>query len=88
MATNRHTFAFVVEGIALSDAQKAAISKAVAEAGATALGDSVGPKVEYIIGPNFPGYRGKPAYDLALVQNLNVGELVGRTVSEVGLLEQ
>jgi hypothetical protein len=85
MATNRHTFTFLVEGIALSDTQKEQISKAVGEAGATALSDTIDPSVRCLIGPYFWGYRGRPAYDLAAFADVNVGELVQRTESQLGV---
>ncbi len=79
----KHTFTFVVEGISLSDSQQAAISKAVGEAGASALSDAVAPNVRTVIGPYFLKYRGRPAYDYALAEQTSLGELV--KVSEQGL---
>lgn len=66
MATeHHHSFSFIVDGISLTDDQKAHIARAVAEAGANALAN-MNLKQEYVLLPFLPGYRGKPAVSLAV----------------------
>jgi len=83
MPGNRHTFSFVVDGIQLSDSQKDVISKAVGEAGAAALTDSLDPTVRCVIGPYFLKYRGKPAFDLQQIADTPIGEVVARMESSI-----
>jgi len=71
MATseNHHAFSFIVDGISLSDEQKARIAGAVARAGTEALANlNLGQ--EYITLPLLPKWRGIPAVALALDHRL------------------
>jgi hypothetical protein len=62
---NHHAFSFIVDGIPLTDDQKATIARAVAEAGTNAL-SNLNVKQDYVLLPFLPGYRGKPAVSLAV----------------------
>lgn len=84
MPDNRHTFSFVVDGIQLSNEQKEAISKAVGDAGASALTDVLDPSVRCVVGPYFLKYRGKPAFNLQLIADTPIGEVVANIESSIG----
>jgi hypothetical protein len=58
-----HSFAFVVDGIPLSDDQKAHVAKAVAQAGLNALA-SFNLTTRYAALPFLPLYRGIPAVSI------------------------
>jgi hypothetical protein len=61
---NHHSFSFIVDGITLTDDQKAHIAKAVAQAGTTALA-GLNVKQDYVMLPFLAKYRGIPAVALA-----------------------